>query len=137
MFHISSLTSFAAVASSLVTYDPDQYLSNSTQLVFATAALSRLFILLLGLTSYILIEPYDTSAILNHKIGILQWPAHWDGVYFTRIAAAGYEYEEFHAFFPLYPLAIRFLSSTLFIWLKPFINEIDLMTISGLIISNF
>lgn len=38
--------------------------------------------------------------------------SHWDAVYFLRIAQAGYEFEQFHAFFPLLPLLIRILSRT-------------------------
>lgn len=37
----------------------------------------------------------------------------WDGVYFAAIAKEGYKYEHFHAFFPLYPFLIRFLSQGL------------------------
>lgn len=33
----------------------------------------------------------------------------WDSVFFVRIAKCGYEYEQFHAFFPLLPLAMRAL----------------------------
>ena len=36
----------------------------------------------------------------------------WDSMFFGRIAMAGYEYEQFYAFFPLYPVLIR-LASTL------------------------
>lgn len=38
--------------------------------------------------------------------------AHWDGVFMLRLAEAGYEYEQFHAFFPLMPLLMRGLAST-------------------------
>lgn len=33
--------------------------------------------------------------------------AVWDSVFFVRIAKCGYEYEQFHAFFPLLPLTMR------------------------------
>ncbi len=36
--------------------------------------------------------------------------ASWDGVFFQRIAEAGYEYEQFHAFFPLVPAVGRAVS---------------------------
>lgn len=36
--------------------------------------------------------------------------ASWDGVFFQRIAEAGYEYEQFHAFFPLVPAMGRAVS---------------------------
>lgn len=34
----------------------------------------------------------------------------WDAVYYVRIAECGYEYEQTHAFFPVFPLSIRFLA---------------------------
>lgn len=38
--------------------------------------------------------------------------AVWDSVFFTRIASCGYEYEQFHAFFPLLPILLRAASFT-------------------------
>ena len=35
----------------------------------------------------------------------------WDSMFLGRIASAGYEYEQFYAFFPLYPLLVRLASS--------------------------
>ena len=40
----------------------------------------------------------------------LGWFRHlvvWDSVFIMRIAKCGYEYEQFHAFFPLLPLLMR------------------------------
>lgn len=37
--------------------------------------------------------------------------AVWDSVFLTRIAQCGYEYEQFHAFFPLLPIILRAASS--------------------------
>ncbi len=39
--------------------------------------------------------------------GALAKLAVWDSVFFIRIAKCGYEYEQFHAFFPLLPLTMR------------------------------
>ena len=39
--------------------------------------------------------------------GALAKLAVWDSVFFVRIAKCGYEYEQFHAFFPLLPLTMR------------------------------
>lgn len=36
--------------------------------------------------------------------------AVWDSAFFVRIAQCGYEYEQFHAFFPLLPLLLRLTS---------------------------
>jgi Mannosyltransferase (PIG-V) len=44
---------------------------------------------------------------LAHRLGQL---AVWDSVFFVRIAQCGYEYEQFHAFFPLLPTVLRLLS---------------------------
>ena len=33
----------------------------------------------------------------------------WDSMFFGRIAQAGYEYEQFYAFFPLFPFLVRVL----------------------------
>ncbi|KAF1780680.1 GPI mannosyltransferase 2 [Phytophthora cactorum] len=39
--------------------------------------------------------------------------SNWDGVYFSHIALNGYDFEHFHAFFPLYPLLARWLARLL------------------------
>lgn len=36
----------------------------------------------------------------------------WDGVWFAHIATCGYEYEQSHAFFPLFPLCVRLVAAT-------------------------
>lgn len=33
----------------------------------------------------------------------------WDSMFFGRIAQEGYEYEQFYAFFPLFPIVVRAL----------------------------
>ncbi len=75
-----------------------------------------------------LVTNYDTSTFSPHASSHQQSPnssvrslqclhdslqafSHWDGIYFLRIAKMGfYEYEHFHAFFPLYPIWIRWVS---------------------------
>nr|CAG4718505.1 unnamed protein product [Naegleria fowleri] len=75
--------------------------------------------------------------------------AHWDGVFFLRIASKGqYEYESFFAFFPFYPMTIR--TVTLYV-IRPFMTALTYFTnirdsnnygdltpfmISGVLISN-
>jgi phosphatidylinositol glycan class V len=51
---------------------------------------------------------FDTSAPAGSSFFALF--ARWDGVYFSRIALAGYEYEHYHAFFPLYPCLVAVVS---------------------------
>ncbi|KAL0488206.1 GPI mannosyltransferase [Acrasis kona] len=60
-----------------------------------------------------LVTDYDSSdAVLSGTNSTtLDTFARWDGVYFTDISQKGYEYEHFHAFFPLYPLTIRAVST--------------------------
>ena len=45
--------------------------------------------------------------VAGHLVDI--W-AHWDGVWFVRIASRGYEHSDSAAFFPLYPLLMRGLA---------------------------
>lgn len=98
----------------------------------------------------ILIEPYNPS------IGMLLFPkaepfistadywiktllrpfASWDGAYFLINTIRGYNFEQQHAFFPLYPLLIRGLADLLF---RPFISILSLPArciISAVLISN-
>lgn len=85
---------------------------------------SRLLLFAFGTAMVALGEPYDTSlSILTTTASASKqgsadaWItrflapfANWDGVYFLSIAkASGYEFEKFHAFFPLLPLACSLL----------------------------
>ena len=84
----------------------------------------RLAVVLLAAAAAWLARPYDDSlaairsapptsdldALLKRTVVPL---ASWDGVFFQRIGEAGYEYEQFHAFFPLVPAAGR----TVAMWL--------------------
>lgn len=76
------------------------------------AAASRASVSLLAALSAWLVRPYDTSSQLLAGGGaggasLAAAFGSWDGVYFAHIARAGYEYEHFHAFFPLYPVLAR------------------------------
>lgn len=84
--------------------------------VGAIAVVSRLVILLLSAVSDALLSDYDTSSTLNSRPCDIDGPPAaqrmsafgkhvWDSVYFTRIAKCGYEYEQYHAFFPGLPHA--------------------------------
>jgi GPI mannosyltransferase 2 len=63
------------------------------------------------------VPTYDTSSsvtaphsqawldnLLSDRLGRL---SNWDGAYFTHLATQGYTTEQFHAFFPLLPYAMR------------------------------
>lgn len=76
------------------------------------AIASRFVVTLLAIATHALIDPFDTSTHLLFKsshLRFLQAFASWDGVHFLHIAQNGYSYEHSHAFFPLYPLAVRSL----------------------------
>jgi len=60
--------------------------------------------------------------------------ANWDGVYFSRIAECGYEYEQFQAFFPLLPLLSRHISRPLVAYAH--IPPSVALVISGVLLSN-
>ncbi|KYQ90121.1 phosphatidylinositol glycan [Tieghemostelium lacteum] len=60
----------------------------------------------------------------------------WDSIYFTRIAEFGYEYEQNHAFFPLYPLLMNGLGRVISILLGNKVIFSDCIIIAGFIISN-
>jgi hypothetical protein len=64
------------------------------------------------------IRDYDSSTLLqaahipNTTLGrIFGCVAKWDALYFLEIAHNGYSFEKLHAFFPLYPLLIRYLGT--------------------------
>ncbi|XP_062172261.1 uncharacterized protein LOC133877846 isoform X2 [Alnus glutinosa] len=126
-----------------------------TMLVLRSAILSRLLLVALTLIWRTLLSPYDTSAPLNptclthHRSQDLNPPilfpslasaiengVVWDSVYFLRIAQCGYEYEQSYAFLPLLPLAISFLSRTVFAPLVPLIGYRAVLGLSGYVINN-
>ena len=81
------------------------------------ALISRVVMWILSIASNVLIRDYDTSCTVTSISGadgivenLFGQFARWDGVYFTRIAEFGYEYEQNHAFFPLLPLLINLIA---------------------------
>jgi hypothetical protein len=90
------------------------------RLAFFSAAGSRLFVFLVGFATaatiglgdppWTLIFPRRASPF-DGVIGWLLNPwGHWDGVWFIKIAVAGYaEADGSSAFFPLYPLLLRYV----------------------------
>ncbi|KAM9968442.1 hypothetical protein ACTFIW_002880 [Dictyostelium discoideum] len=100
-------------------------------------------------------EPNDSSLILNdEKSSISNLKDHsntspivnflikrifvkWDSIYFIRIAEFGYEHEQNHAFFPLFPLLMNIFGKALNSF--SFIHSLsfsDCIIVSGFIISN-
>ncbi|CAG9318676.1 unnamed protein product [Blepharisma stoltei] len=109
--------------------------------ILKTALGMKVFILVLSNAMNYLIEDYDNSITLrgshipNSPIGkLFAGLARWDSLFFLQISHEGYLYEKNHAFFPLYPLLIRYLAkilSPILFWL----SVDDLHLISGILIS--
>lgn len=94
--------------------------------VLALALVTRVAVLAAATMLDAWLPDYDSSSPLNHRTCFDSYsivlsntyaPAEpcgwhkrlvvWDSVFFMQIAKCGYEYEQFHAFFPLLPLLMR------------------------------
>lgn len=87
----------------------------STTRLLVTAAVSRGLYLALVAALNALLNDYDTSSRLLSEDCSADWPRRvaaaprarplvvWDAIYFHRISTCGYEFEQYHAFFPAYP----------------------------------
>lgn len=80
--------------------------------VFLVAGLCRAIVLCLTILLDLAFPDYDTSAGLTMDCngvpqqGSREWGDSlvvWDSVFFMRIAQCGYEFEQYHAFFPALP----------------------------------
>ena len=114
--------------------------------VLKWAVLSRLTVITLSILSSTIVPTYDlsfnvrttetTDSTTTTTDSILDSLGRWDGVYFVRLAETSltYEFEQFHAFFPLLPS----LMSTTTRALLP--NETPLarhhLILSGVLITN-
>jgi phosphatidylinositol glycan class V len=122
-------------------------MANAT--VVATAAASRVTLLLLAVVLDAVVDDYDRSAThlpaaSCHAAAAaapegwcagVERVAVWDSVYVLRIAQCGYEFEQSHAFFPLLPFLMRALAAAL----SPSSSQPPsrcLLALSGLLISN-
>uniref|UniRef100_A0A7N0UPG1 GPI mannosyltransferase 2 n=1 Tax=Kalanchoe fedtschenkoi TaxID=63787 RepID=A0A7N0UPG1_KALFE len=131
-----------------------------TRLVLKCAVASRILLLTLIFLWRSIVDPYDTSALINPSClpssspngsdsdpsgnDSPLWPSIgskiegsivWDGVYFTRIAQCGYEYEQTYAFLPLFPICMRVLSRTVFRPLVPLIGLRAVLGLSGYLLN--
>lgn len=79
---------------------------------FATALLalmsSKYFHPYLNNTELLLSSEASAGPLDEAVRSVLAPFARWDALYFLQIATNGYQYEHQHAFFPLFPLLIRF-----------------------------
>ncbi|KAE8879388.1 hypothetical protein PF005_g7481 [Phytophthora fragariae] len=98
--------------------------------VVTFAVATRACVMLVALATAAVVTPYDTSSHLQTGGSPLAALSNWDGVYFSHIARSGYDFEHFHAFFPLYPLLARWLARLL-----P-LDEASAVVASGWMISN-
>jgi phosphatidylinositol glycan class V len=92
-----------------------QLLSKGAARVLLVAAAIRLTYTAVALALSSAFPDYDTSGSLLSSNCSSAWPSNvtadtqpepfvvWDSVFFHRIAACGYEYEQFYAFFPGLP----------------------------------
>eukprot|EP00754_Rhynchopus_humris_P003981 Rhum_TRINITY_DN12061_c0_g1::Rhum_TRINITY_DN12061_c0_g1_i1::g.48696::m.48696/K07542/PIGV; phosphatidylinositol glycan, class V len=78
------------------------------------AAFVRLCVVAASVAADAAVSDYDESDAASLEGCAVRGLAHWDGVFFRHVAAnAGYTYEHFTAFQPLYPAVVRALSHTL------------------------
>ncbi|XP_078366920.1 GPI alpha-1,6-mannosyltransferase 2-like [Oculina patagonica] len=115
--------------------------------VVRLAIFSRFLLLLFQVVVNEFISDYDTSSFVDEsgvrKTGwcdfVLQQIfggfGKWDAAYFLKIAEEGYKYEQYMAFFPLYPWTLRFLTRTLQPALRYFISEHSLFLACGWVLN--
>ncbi|KAL2645078.1 hypothetical protein R1flu_012665 [Riccia fluitans] len=129
--------------------------------VLTVAVQSRLLVTALFVLWRVLANPYDTSAELNRPclsdkssdwthpnegagqnrsslvlLGrVIEKTIVWDGVFYVRIAECGYEYEHSHAFLPVFPLTMRFVTRTFLSWLVPSLGLRATLALSGYLIN--
>ena len=115
----------------------------------ALALLSRLVLFLLCALFSLTVRDYDSSALLvavtqpdshtsSHTLlgSLLNAACKWDALFFLQIAHSGYLYEKNHAFFPLYPLLIRAVGSTLhFLIPSEYLSKDEAFLLAGVGIS--
>lgn len=78
----------------------------------------------------------ESLTILDDLIdGSLGGLTRWDAQYFLHISQHGYTYENTLAFFPLYPLLIRIVSSILYFCINQFISYYSTLILSAFLIN--
>ena len=82
--------------------------SSGLLFVLAVYGVSRLFYLVAGavFANYVPAGPFHWLTP-DVPLGRLNVWAHWDGAWYSQIAAEGYTNHASTAFFPLYPLLVR------------------------------
>ncbi|KAJ3266150.1 hypothetical protein HDU77_002281 [Chytriomyces hyalinus] len=80
------------------------------------------------------LRPYDSSSSLLAP-SPLSLLLSWDAAYFLRIAETGYPFEQFNAFFPLYPFLAQQLSATITA-IVPSMSNTAAIVAAALLLSN-
>ena len=98
--------------------------------------------LLQVLTNY-LIPPYDTSALEAYPASGLPLDGitslghgNWDAIYYNYLAQHGYDYENFGAFFPLYPAVVAGIASVLYFPLQLLMSYSSCVVLSSVLLNN-
>jgi len=111
-----------------------------TKGVVIHAILSRIAIFGLVLLTVTVVQAYDSSTLVaiqapvsNPLDAAIKHLFHgfssWDGIYFTRIAQVGYEFENVFAFFPLYPAIIHVLQTICTCHYLPYVRLVTIPSI--------
>ena len=93
-----------------------------------------------------MILDYDSSSFIDENGGLQSWCdsmfqrifggfGNWDAAYFLKIADEGYKYEQYMAFFPLYPCTLRILVRILQPVLQYFVSGRSLYLAIGWILN--
>jgi len=116
--------------------------------VYATAACTRIVVIILAILSNAFVDDYDSSAetilfgssasLIPHHLlyKVFSVFVRWDAFYYLHIAENGYVYEQEHAFFPMLPMVSRFLSETILSPFKYLIGDQYTLVLSGVLIAN-
>eukprot|EP00117_Sycon_ciliatum_P044316 scpid50810/ scgid31993/ GPI mannosyltransferase 2; GPI mannosyltransferase II; Phosphatidylinositol-glycan biosynthesis class V protein len=93
---------------------------NPVRFIAKIALFTRLLALIIQITHQCIVDFDSSACCMDQPEGRSRWLefvfgglTRWDSVYFLRIAKSGYEYEQFGAFFPLWPLTVRVVADTL------------------------
>ena len=94
------------------------------------------FFVLQLITNYFL-PPYDTSAaeVGSSRVVNLGY-GNWDAIYYNYLSENDYNYERFGAFFPFYPMILRYLTETMYPLLGHFGDFNTCIVISSAILNN-
>lgn len=116
--------------------------------VHATAAATRITVVVIAILSKIFVDDYDSSAetiLLGSSKALIPQTIlykifsvfiRWDAFYFLHIAENGYIYEQETAFFPMLPMLARLAAETVLSPVKYLIGDQYTIVLSGVLISN-